>query len=101
MHRKSFDEAVLERLRCVACSAAFERLDGHFRRDSAFVPTRDPNTQRWHCVTSRGDFELLTNGPKWYDPRAKRGGGGAIDLTMELYGVSFVDAVKMLLERGL
>lgn len=101
VNHKSFDEAVLERLRFVPCTTAFAQLDGHLKRDNSFVPSKDPETQRWHCATPRGEFELLVNGPKWYDTRAKRGGGGAIDLTMKLYGVSFVVAVGMLLGHGL
>jgi hypothetical protein len=38
----------------------------------------------------------LTTGPKWYDTRAGKGGGGAIDLAMHVLGLSFVDAVKSL-----
>jgi hypothetical protein len=41
-------------------------------------------------------FELLVTGPKWYDTRIRIGGGGAISLTMHLYCVGFVDAVKKL-----
>jgi hypothetical protein len=44
----------------------------------------------------RGEFEILTTGPKWYDTRARRGGGGAIDLAIHVLGLSFVDAVKHL-----
>jgi hypothetical protein len=38
----------------------------------------------------------VTTGLKWYDTRARRGGGGAIDLAMHVLGLSFVDAVKHL-----
>jgi hypothetical protein len=41
--------------------------------------------------------ELLANGVKWYDTRTQKGGGGAIGLTMHLFRLSFVDAVKRLL----
>ena len=34
------------------------------------------------------------------DTHEKRGGGGAIDLTMRLLGVSFVEAVKRLSDHG-
>jgi hypothetical protein len=44
---------------------------------------------------SRG-YEIVTTGSKWYDTRARSGGGGAIDLTMHVLGLSFVDAVKRL-----
>ncbi|EMG1269706.1 hypothetical protein [Rivihabitans pingtungensis] len=42
-----------------------------------------------------GGVELLATWPKWYDTR-KEQGGGAIDLTMHLFRLSFVDAVKRL-----
>lgn len=67
VQRRSFDVEVLERLRSVSCLEAFGRLDGHFKRDVTFVPTKDPHTERWHCATAQGDYELLVNGPKWYD----------------------------------
>ncbi len=49
--------------------------------------------------TALGEFEILTTGPKWYDTRARAGGGGAIDLAMHVLGLSFVDAVKRLTTR--
>ena len=42
-----------------------------------------------------GGVELLATGPKWYDTRIEQG-GGAIDLAMHLFRLSFVDAVKRL-----
>jgi hypothetical protein len=101
IQRRSFGVAVLERLRATACTTAFGRLDGHFKRDSTFIPTKDPNTERWHCSTSKGECELLVNGPKWYDTRTREGGGGSIDLAMQLYRLDFVDAVNLLVGRGL
>jgi hypothetical protein len=35
----------------------------------------------------------------WYDTRAKIGGGDAIDLAMHVLRLSFVDAVRTLIER--
>jgi hypothetical protein len=98
--RKWFDEVALERPRSVSCTAVFARLDGRFKRDVTFVPTKDPHTQRWRCATSMGDFELLVNGPR-YNPRTKRGGGGAIDLARGPYRIAFVACVKVLLGLGL
>ena len=42
------------------------------------------------------NFELLLTGPKFYDTRQKRGGGGAIDLVMHLYQIDFKKAVDRL-----
>nr|AZZ87198.1 Hypothetical protein [Citrobacter freundii] len=52
-------------------------------------------TVRLNVSIGGGGVELLATGPKWYDTR-KEQGGGAIDLTMHLFRLSFVDAVKRL-----
>ena len=73
----------------------------HYKADALYVPVKDSHSRRWHVLTACGEFEILTTGPaKWYDTRAKKGGGGAIDLTMHLLQVSFVQAVKLLAERS-
>jgi hypothetical protein len=68
----------------------------HVKADPSYVPVKDPGSRRWHALTTRGEFEILTTGPKWYDTRAKKGGGGAIDLVMHVLGLSFVEAVEVL-----
>ena len=80
-------------------SAALARLATHVKLDPTFTPVKDDQSCRWHANTARGDFEILTTGVKWYDTRAGRGGGGAIDLAMHVLGVSFVDAVKRLVSE--
>ena len=71
----------------------------HCKPDPTYVPVKDPRSRRWQARTPCGEFELLTTGPKWWDTRVKKGGGGAIDLAMHLLQISFVDAVKVLTER--
>lgn len=66
------------------------------KSDVTFVPTKDPRTHRWHVCTERGDYEILTTGSKWFDTRARTGGGGAIDLAMHILDLSFVGAVRRL-----
>jgi hypothetical protein len=78
---------------------ALALLATYCKPDSSFQPVKQPTTRRWHARTSGGEFEILTTGPKWYDTRAKIGGGGAIDLAMHLLELSFVDAVRILIER--
>nr|WP_078207263.1 hypothetical protein [Enterobacter roggenkampii]QBQ68279.1 hypothetical protein [Klebsiella pneumoniae]QBQ68637.1 hypothetical protein [Klebsiella pneumoniae] len=56
---------------------------------------KDKATVRLNVSIGGGGVELLATGPKWYDTR-KEQGGGAIDLTMHLFRLSFVDAVKRL-----
>ena len=52
-------------------------------------------------LTGGSDWELLLSGPKWFDTRASKGGGGAVDLVMHLWGVPFKKAAEMLKMSGL
>jgi hypothetical protein len=72
----------------------------YYKADTTYVPAKDPRSRRWHARTAAGEFELVTTGQKWWDTRAGKGGGGAIDLAMHLLQLSFVEAVKFLVERG-
>jgi len=96
---RSFSPAVLVALRALPSEAALGRLAIHFKADSTYHPVRQAASRRWHVRTVCGEFEILTTGVKWYDTRAKKGGGGAIDLAMHLLEVPFVDAVKQLTTR--
>lgn len=98
--RRSFSPVILARLRELPSEFVLSRLAIDLKADPTFRPLRQPQSRRWHAHTHRGDFEILTTGPKWYDTRARKGGGGAIDLAMHLLGLSFVDAVKYLTERA-
>ena len=99
--RRSFDAGALTRLRAVPLAAALEALDLYVKRDRDFTPVKDATTQRWLVSVGGGVFELLVTGAKWFDPRAGRGGGGAIDLCMHLMRIDFVQAVKRLTRAGL
>lgn len=94
--RRSFSPATLTRLREIPASDTLAMLASHVKLDPTYTPVKTDQSCRWHASTERGDFEILTTGVKWYDTRAGRGGGGAIDLAMHVLGVSFVDAVKRL-----
>ncbi|MGH8257478.1 MAG: hypothetical protein ACRET0_14835 [Steroidobacteraceae bacterium] len=80
----------------MSSEVALAALAMHCKADPTYVPAKDSTSRRWHACTSCGEFEILTTGAKWYDTRAKAGGGGAIDLAMHILHVSFVDAVKIL-----
>jgi hypothetical protein len=99
--RRSIDTVTLARLRAFPAELALARLATEVKSDRTFRPRKHAGSRRWQVLTERGDFEILTTGPKWYDTRARLGGGGAIDLTMHLLGLSFVDAVRYLTERGM
>lgn len=95
---RSFTTATLKRLRAIPADEALARLAIHYKADPTFAPRKDPRSRRYHVHTACGEFEILATAEKWYDTRARKGGGGAIDLTMHLLQLSFVDAVKLLVE---
>jgi hypothetical protein len=94
--RRFFDPAALDALRSMTPQQTLDRLGLGWKRDPDFSPTKNPATVRLHVAVGAGVVELVVTGARWYDPRAKKGGGGAIDLTMHLLGLPFVDAVKRL-----
>jgi hypothetical protein len=73
-----------------------DRLGCYWKADPTFAPIESKHTKRLHLNVEGVDFELLITGPKFFDPRAKRGGGGAVDLVMHLYGGDFRGAVRRL-----
>jgi hypothetical protein len=95
-HARSFDAALLAALRSMTPHQTLDRLGLSWKRDPAFLPTKNPATVRLHVTVGAGVVELVVTGARWYDTRAQRGGGGAIDLTMHVLGLSFVDAVRRL-----
>jgi hypothetical protein len=96
---RRFPRATLASLREMASQDALALLATHCKADPTFQPVKHVTTRRWHALTARGEFEILTTNQKWYDMRARVGGGGAIDLAMHLLDVTFVEAVKLLTER--
>jgi hypothetical protein len=97
--RRSFDRATLTPLREMPSEDALALLAIHCKPDPTYQPVKEPTTRRWHARTSDGEFEILTTGSKWYDTRAKIGGGGAIDLAMHVLRLPLVDAVRILIDR--
>jgi hypothetical protein len=98
MVRRSFDRATLTPLREMPSEDALVLLAIHCKLDPSYQPVKEPTTRRWHAHTTGGEFEILTTGTKWYDTRAKVGGGGAIDLAMHVLRLPFVDAVRILID---
>lgn len=99
MARLQFNE--LERFRQIPATLALAALTTYAKRDSTFIPTKSLKTERWYATVGSYQFELLLNGPKFYDTRIKVGGGGAIDLAIHLHRLSFIDAVGLLRKRGI
>ena len=92
---RSFPPVLLDSLRAMTVQEPLDRLGLYWKRDPDFVPVKDAATVRLNVSIGGGGVELLATWPKWYDTR-KEQGGGAIDLTMHLFRLSFVDAVKRL-----
>lgn len=97
---RAVDQLTLTRWREMDASAVLGTLADHAKVDSSFHPRICPQTHRWHAHLAGREWELLCTGPKFWDVRAKRGGGGAIDMAMYLYGLPFKAAVALLKEKG-
>ena len=72
------------------------RLATHAKRDTTFVPIKGKGTERWHTSIDGREYEFIVDGAKFYDTRAKRGGGGAVDLVMYTHSVDFRGDVELL-----
>ena len=94
--RRPFNESMLAALRRIPSEQVLRQLAIQMKLDPTYVPRKNLGTLRWHVLTERGDFEILTTARFWFDTRERRGGGSAIDLAMHLLGVSFVEAVRRL-----
>ncbi|MGV4008816.1 hypothetical protein ACV8SI_25645 [Citrobacter freundii] len=94
--KRSFSPELLDQFRAMPVPAALDALGVYWKRDPDFVPVKDKMTVRLNVSLGGGVVELLATGPKWYDTRAEKGGGGAVDLAMHLLRLDFVNAVKRL-----
>ncbi len=77
------------------------RLAEHAKSDVTFSSRKNPATSRWHSSVGGEHFELLCTGPKFWDCRANKGGGGAIYLVMHLKGIEFRAATQLLDQIGI
>jgi hypothetical protein len=90
------EETELLRWRALPAALLISRLAAHAKRDTTFVPVKGQGTERWHASIGGREYEFISDGPKFYDTRAKRGGGGAVDLVMYTHNVDFRGAVELL-----
>jgi hypothetical protein len=96
------DNRDLERWRALDAAVVIERVCSYVKRDPDYRPTPgNATTVRLHATTADAQYELLATGAKWFDVRAKKGGGGAIDLVMHLDGLTFKKACVRLRELEL
>ncbi len=100
MVRRPVDNLVLMRWRAEDAARLLVRLADHAKPDASFVPISSLHTTRWHARFGAREYELLCTGPKFFDARANKGGGGAVDLVAHCMGLDFKAAVLFLQERG-
>ncbi len=101
MGRRLVDNSVLMRWRALDAAHLLACLADHAKPDASYVPTTSLQTTRWHARFGSREFELLCSGPKYFDTRANKGGGGAVDLAMHCLGLDFKSAVSYLQEKNL
>lgn len=68
--------------------------------DRDFVPVSAAGPPRVHLSATDAVWELLINGNRFFDTRALRGGGGAVDLVRHVWQVEFKQAMRMQREAG-
>lgn len=89
----------IARLRSMSADDTFKLLDLYTKTDREYQPQKNAQSKRVNVSVGSSVIELIVTDAKWYDSRAQRGGGGAIDLTMHLYREPFVKAVQRLQAR--
>jgi hypothetical protein len=96
MSRGIVDNSELARWRSLPALDVLKVLADHIKEDPDFTPLTRHSVSRWHVNVGGQEYEFLCDGPKFYDTRQKRGGGGAIDLVMYVFRLDFKSAVKRL-----
>lgn len=90
------DDAEIARLRAMSVDETLDLLGLYAKVDRDYQPHKNIHSKRINVSLGSTVIELVVTGDKWYDARAQRGGGGAIDLAMHLYREAFVKAVQRL-----
>lgn len=101
MARRRVDNFSLERWRSLDAVVVLRAFADHLKQDTEFMPRQSHDSTRWYASVGGFDYELLCTGPKFFDPHAERGGGGAVDLVMHLFNLDFKHAVALLGNKGL
>jgi hypothetical protein len=98
---RAVDNSVLERWRALDAQVVLAALAEYAKQDSTFKPVKSQATSRWHAKVDGAEYELLLTGQRFWDSRARSGGGGAVDLVMHLAQTDFPGAVRRLKALGL
>lgn len=86
----------LARWRTLDAVVVLAAVADYAKRDASYRPRKDCMSSRWHVSAGGHDYELLVTGSKFWDTRARRGGGGALDLVMHLLSIDFKNASRHL-----
>lgn len=97
----AIDNSEIRRWQKIEAVQALAALADHAKEDVSYTPRLSSKSSRWHATAHGVDFELICTSEKFWDLRAERGGGGAIDLAMHLFGGTFKQAVKTLKDCNL
>ena len=95
------DNSEIQRWQRIEAIKALAALADYAKEDVSYTPRLSSKSTRWHATAGGTDFEIICTGEKFWDLRAERGGGGAIDLAMHLFGGTCKQAVKTLKDRNL
>jgi hypothetical protein len=97
---RAVDNLELERLRGREALDVLRLMCEYTKLDRDFVPVRAASTHRVHVSTAGTERELVVDGTRFFDTRARKGGGGAVALVMHPWRAPFKQAAKMLREAG-
>lgn len=94
-------EATLERWRSIDATVVLAAVSECAKQDDSYAAKKNLSSSRWHASVGGTDYELLLTGAKYWDVRASKGGGGAVDMVMHLLRCDFRQAVKRLRDARL
>ena len=101
MAKRAVDNLTLARWQGMESILVLRKLAVHLKIDNTYSPVSNPSTVRLFVNVAGHDWELLCMGPKFWDVHGNCGGGGAVDLVMHLFRISFKSAVALLLANGI
>lgn len=90
------DNRTLEQWRSISALEVLDMLGCYSKADTSYEPISAKKTRRYHVHANGRDWELLITGPKFWDTRANKGGGGAVDLVIHLFSTDFRGAVRLI-----
>lgn len=86
----------LEPLCSMGVTAVLSRLVDYVKANPPVKPISAGHLLRWNATVQRREFGLLLNVLKLYGARLERGGCGAFDAAIYLFGIDFKQAVECL-----